>query len=276
MITFRQTNPASKTDPHAVTQQVISPLSAGGLLQEITQTGTIREFLFEMTKDGETYWIGAAVPQGTVDFSKVHVFFHPTVRQRDKVVAKDEDYRTFTGGWSANIQRYVEAQGGQLAGARLTPLIVPFMTMAANQGDAPAYMFATNAMETLNAIMTAVRDQVIPGAVNPVVVSKMAVSSYSSGVGAMRLFIRTFGGTGLIAETTDFDSPFIIGLPKIITRSPGAPGRVFSQEAPAFPQAGWTTTRPEMFRNIVTRREKGPHAQIGTMMFYMAALISAV
>src|SRR5262245_46858226 len=109
MITFRQTNPAAKTDPHDVTQSVISPLSAGGMLQEISQTGRIREFLFEMTKDGETYWIGAAVPQGTSNFSKAHVFFHPTVIQNGHVRADDRDYPTFTGGWSG-LQRYVEVE----------------------------------------------------------------------------------------------------------------------------------------------------------------------
>src|SRR5215469_12784781 len=71
MITFRQINSAGQTSAHDVSQMVISPLQAGNLLQEIKQSGSIREFLFEMTKDGHVYWIGAAVPAGTTDFSKV-------------------------------------------------------------------------------------------------------------------------------------------------------------------------------------------------------------
>jgi hypothetical protein len=281
MITFRQTNPADRTIVHEVSQMVISPLQAGNLLQEIRQSGSIREFLFEMTKDDQVYWIGAAVPAGTSDFSKVQVFFHPTVVQNGVVHAAEGDYRMFTGGWSGSLQRYVAMQGGQLAGARKTVLIVPFMTMAATSGRAPAFMFATKSAETLNGIMTAVRDAVAPGGVAPsgaatVQVSKVAVSSFSSGIGAMRLFIGTFGGTSLIAETTDFDSPFITAEPKVMTRSPGATARVFSQVGPAHPQFGWVTMPIASFRNIATFRDKGPHAQIGWMMFFTASMGSAI
>jgi hypothetical protein len=119
-ITFKQTNSKNLTDAHEVKQMVISPLMAGGLLQEIPQTGSIREFLFEMRKDGEVYWIGAAVPEGTSDFSKAQVFFHPTVVQNGVVHAAEGDYPAFRGGWSGSLQRYIAMQGGQLAGARKT------------------------------------------------------------------------------------------------------------------------------------------------------------
>ena len=69
IIRFRQTNPQSRTDVRSVIQKVISPLSIGGLFQEVAQSGSIREFLFEMRNDGAIYWIGAAVPEGTSDFS---------------------------------------------------------------------------------------------------------------------------------------------------------------------------------------------------------------
>jgi hypothetical protein len=275
-ITFRQTNPESQTIAHDVTQMVISPLSAGGLFQEIQQTGTINEFLFEMRKDGAIYWIGAAVPQGTSDFSKVQVFFHPTVVQGGVVHAREIDYPTFSGGWSGSLQRYVAMQGGQLAGVRQTTLIVPFMTMAAFTGQAPAYMFATRPIETLNAIMMAVRDETVPSAGDPVNVTRIGVSSFSSGIGAMRLFIGTFGRSGLIAETTDFDSAFIISEPKIITRSPGAVGRVFSQVPPPTPELGWMTMPAANFRDIQTFRAEGPHAQIGWMTFFLASSFSVI
>lgn len=183
-IDFRQTSPGSLTGAHEVRQMVLSPLSAGGLFQEISQAGSISEFLFEMRKDGGIYWVGAAVPQGTSDFSKVQVFFHPTVVQAGVVHAAEGDYPAFRGGWSGSLQRYVAMQGGQLAGMRQTPLIVPFMTMAAYGGLAPAYMFATRPTETLNAIIIAVRDAATPRAVGPVEVSQMGVSSFSSGIGA--------------------------------------------------------------------------------------------
>lgn len=276
LIWFRQTNPADRTAAHEVTQMVLSPLMLGGMFQEVSQTGSIHEFLFEMRKDGAVYWVGAAVPKGTTDFSRVQVFFHPTVIQNGVVHAADSDYPEFRGGWSGSLQRYVAMQGGQLAGARLTPLIVPFMTTAASSGKAPAYMFATRPVETLNAIMTAVRDELVQGLAEPVRVAQIGVSSFSSGIGAMRLFIRHFGG-GLIVETTDFDSPFIRAEPKIITRAPGAAvGRVFAQVPPAHPQIGWLTMSPPSLRNVRTFQKEGPHAQIGWMGFFMAAMSSVI
>lgn len=92
----------------------------------------------------------------------------------------------------------------------------------------------------------------------------------------MRLFIRTFGASGLIAETTDFDSPFIITEPKIITRSPNAIGRVFSQVAPLHAQPGWVTMPASSFRNVHTFRAQGPHAQIGWMTYFMASMGSVI
>lgn len=278
-IRFRQTNPERRTQWHDETQNVISPLSAGGFYREMAQTGRIAEFLFEMRKDGQVYWVGAAVPFGTTDFSKAQVFFHPTVVQNGVVHAADTDYREFKGGWSGSLQRYVAMQGGQLAGARQTVLIVPFMTIAAHRGEAPDYMFATRPVETMEAILTAVRDAVVPPSPGQegVTLSRMGVASFSSGVGAMRLFIKTFGGSGLIVETTDFDGPFIRAEPKLITRAPGAAGRVFAQVDPAnAAQVGWTTMPPHRFRDVATFRKEGAHAQIGWMMFFAASLSSAL
>jgi hypothetical protein len=274
-IKIRQTNPAALASPHAVTNQVISPLAAGGFLQQIPLTASIRNLLFEMRKDGGIYWVGAAVPDGVSNFVKVQVFFHPTVVNGGVVHAADGDYPTFAGGWSGSLQRYVAMQGGQLAGARQTPLVVPFMTMASNSGSAPAYMFATRPIETLNAIISAIHNAVT-GKSGSVGVAQIGVSSFSSGIGAMRLFIKTFGSTGLVVETTDFDSPFIRGSVKAVTTSPGATGRVFSQIAPPRPTPGWITLPAWKFRNVAAFRDKGAHAQIGWMTFFLAAMMSAI
>jgi hypothetical protein len=282
-ILFTQSNPATLTAVHSVHNLVITPftppLPPGGLLTESGVVGQMSEFLFKMEKDGQIYWIGAAVPDGTSDFSKVQVFFHPTVVQRDArgpvVVAAEGDYPAFTGGWSGSLKRYVALQGGQLAAApKQMALIVPFMTMAAFGGKAPAYMFATRPTDTLNAIMEAVQNAAVGGPNPPLQVARIGVTSFSSGIGAMRLFIGTFGKSGLIVETTDFDSPFIIGEPHIVTRSPTAVGRVFSQVAPPSPLPGWVTMPAPSFQNIT-----GPlsvHNQIGSKTFLMASITSIV
>jgi hypothetical protein len=274
-IEVQQTLPPAKANPHNVKNPVISLVAAGSFLQEIPLIVPIREFLFQIRKDGQVYWVGAAVPDGISDFSKVQVFFHPTVKNGKLVHAREGDYPTFTGGWSGSIQRYVEMQGGQLAGARQTPLLVPFMTMASLSGSAPAYMFATRSMETLSAILSAVR-VAATGQSGSVAPAQIAVSSFSSGIGAMKLFIKTFGPSGLIVETTDFDGPFIKGSPRIITSSPGAVGRVFSQIAPARPTPGWTTFPAWKFQKISSFRKNGAHAQIGWMMFFLAAMTSVI
>jgi hypothetical protein len=274
-IEIRQTNSTALAGPHDVTNPVISLLAAGDFLQEIPLTVSIREFLFQIRKDGQVYWVGATVPNGVSDFGKVQVFFHPTVKNGGVVHAAEGDYPTFAGGWSGSLQRYVAMQGGQLAGARQTPLIVPFMTMAAFAGSAPAYMFATRPMETLSAILSAV-SAAATGQSRSVAPTQIGVSSFSSGIGAMQLFITTFGSTGLIVETTDFDSPFIKGSPRIVTTSQGAVGRVFSQIAPAHRTPGWVTLPAWKFRKIATFRDKGAHAQIGWMTFFLAAMTSTI
>lgn len=274
-IEFRQTNSAARTNPHAVTNPVISPLATGDFLQQIPLTTSIREFLFEMRKDGAVYWVGVAVPDGATDFTKAQVFFHPTVINGGVVHAADKDYPTFTGGWSRSLQRYVAMQGGQLAGARKTPLVVPFMTMAANAGKAPAYMFATRPLETLQAILSAAQ-KAVTGASTPAPLAQIGVSSFSSGIGAMKLFIKTFSSSGLIVETTDFDGPFIRGTPRAITTAPGATGRVISQVAPPSPNSGWMTLHGWKFKNVAAFRKKGVHAQIGWMTFFLFAMMSVI
>jgi hypothetical protein len=276
-IAFRQTAPANRTTSHKVTNQVISTLTAGNFLQQIPLQTSMREFLFEMRKDGGIYWVGVAVPDGVSDFTKVHVFFHPTVVNGGQVHAADGDYQTFTGGWSRSLQRYVAMQGGQLAGARLMPLIVPFMTMAATTGKGPSYMFATRPVETLNAIMSAV-SQAATGKPDPVATAAVAVSSFSSGIGAMELFISAFGASGLIVETTDFDGPFIKTRKQAVTAAPGANGRVFTQRGlpGGKPTPGWFSFPAWQFKKVSQFRDKGVHAQIGWMMFFLAAMSSTM
>jgi hypothetical protein len=275
VVEIRQTNPERLTKPHEVTNPGISPLSRGNFLQQIKATASIREFLFELRKDGHIFWVGASVRDGVTDFTKAQVFFHPTVINGGSVHAADRDYPKFTGGWSKSIQRYVAMQGGLLASVRETPLIVPFMTMAANSGRSSSYMFASEPVETLNAIVTALQTAVT-GKTDPVVAGQIGVSSFSSGIGAMRLFISAFGSSGLIIETTDFDGPFIRGTPRVITQSPGATGRVISQIAPPKPIPGWLTLPAWKFNRIPAFRKQGAHAQIGWMTFHLSAMLSSM
>jgi hypothetical protein len=269
-----QINGVGLSDPRVVSNPAISPLSAGNFLQQTQVDALIREFLFRIRKDGHTYWVGAAALHGASDFTQAQVFFHPTVINGGVVHAADRDYPAFTGGWSRSLQRYVAMQGGLMASLSDTPLIVPFMTMAANAGG-PAYMFATRPIETLNVIMSAFR-KAITGDSAPVTLARMGVTSFSSGRGAMRLFIKTFGSSGLIVETTDLDGPFIRGTHGIVISSPGAAARVISQIAPPRPTAGWITLPAWSFKKIPAFQDSGAHGQIGWMTFQLVTAMSAL
>jgi hypothetical protein len=169
-ITVTQVNPPSLTLPHPVTNQVIKPVMQGNFLEEMPLPATIHDLLFKVTKDGTVFWVGAAVPFGTTDFTKIQVFFHPTVVQgfppNQIVHAKDTDYPAFTGGWSGSLQRYVALEGGQLAAVRHVPMVVPFTTMAALGGGA-ANMFAVDPVATLSHVAAAIQATLDPLGVPP-------------------------------------------------------------------------------------------------------------
>jgi hypothetical protein len=272
-IEIHQTNRDELARPHNGVAWAIPSLNSF-MLREAPLEETIRELLFQIRKDGQTYWVGAAVPEGTTDFTRAQVFFHPTVINGGVVHAADADYPTFSGGWSRSLQRYVNMQGVQLAHASKTTLIVPFMTMASLSGSS-AYMFATRPIETLNAIMSAV-SEVATGKPDPVNVLRIGASSFSSGIVALTRFIRTFGSSRLILETTDFDSAFIIGSRRTLPQSPGAIARVFSQVEPFHQTPGWTTIPPKRFKELTIFKQQGAHAQIGWQMFVLAAEASAL
>jgi|RhiMetdeSRZDD1v2_1073273.scaffolds.fasta_scaffold94294_4 hypothetical protein len=251
-------------------------------------SGFIRNFLIEVRKSGGKFWVGVAVPADTADFTRAHVFFHPTVVQQGVIVADDKDYPNFVGGWPGefdNIQRYVNIIGGQFASAGGTvPVFVPFMTMAAVQKPTgSSNIFADRPLRTLNAVMGLIQDEVTGKNGSKPELKAIAASSFSSGVTAMKHFIGTMGGTKVIKEVNDFDGPFIVGAgTKAPVRAAGAVARTFSQEA-APPGAGaleWITLKQRHFELVRTFSGREPkkrlHQQIGNHMFHPAMLSSVV
>lgn len=278
-ITVTQVNPLSLTIPHVVTNQVIKPVMQGNMLEEMPLTATIHELLFKVTKDGAVFWVGAAVPLGTTDFTRIQVFFHPTVVQgfppNQVVHARDADYPAFTGGWSGSLQRYIALEGGQLAGARQVAMLVPFTTMAA-LGGGPANMFTTDPVATLSYITAAIqRTFDVVGLLPPPELSAVGVASFSSGISAMRMFINSMTPSGLVREVIDFDSPFIVGQPAELTPSPGAVSSCYTQTPRPNPPPGYKFMPAASFANL-TSYNANPHACIGWMMYYTAMLTSVI
>jgi hypothetical protein len=252
----------------------------------VAPIGSIRNFLIEVRKSGGKFWVGVAVPANTTDFTRAHVFFHPTVVQRGVIVADDKDYPSFTGGWPGdidNIQRYITIIGGQFASAGGTvPLFVPFMTMAAVQKPTgSSNIFADRPLQALNAIMGLIEDEVTGKKGSKPELKEIAASSFSSGVTAMKHFIGTMARTKVIKEVNDFDGPFITGDgTKALVRSAGAVSRTFSQIAAPPATPGWITVKQQHFELVTTFLGNDPkkrlHQQIGNHMFHPAMLTSKV
>ncbi|WP_327706889.1 hypothetical protein OG530_39535 [Streptomyces decoyicus] len=283
-ITVTQTNPFTLTIPHAVTNPVIKPVMQGEFLEEMQLTATIHEFLFKVTKNSHVFWVGVAVPFGTTDFSRIQVFFHPTVVQGPPpqppiVHASDADYPTFAGGWPGSLQRYVALQGSQLASVRRVPLLVPFTTMAALGADREQNMFAIDPVATLSNITAATQAAFVP-ILPPPNLTDVGVTSFSSGIKAMRKFIAAMKPSGLIREVVDFDSPFILTEPAEVTPSPGAVSSCYTQRFRQSPPAGYRFMPANSFSHVPSfpkpDASEHAHACIGFMMYHTAMLTSSV
>lgn len=279
-ITVTQTNPLTLTLPHEVTNPVIKPVMQGTFLEEMPLTTTIHELLFKVVKDGAVFWVGAAVPFGTIDFAKIQVFFHPTVQQRQPngeviVHAREADYPAFTGGWSNSIQRYIAMEGGQLAASRKLPMLVPFTTMAA-LGGGTHNIFSVDPVETLSHITAAIQKTFDPlGILPPPPLTAVGVASFSSGISAMKIFISAIASSGLIKEIVDFDSPFISGTIPALVTSPGAVSSCYSQVPHPNSPPGYKFLPAGSFAKL-TSFNHNPHACIGWMTYYTAMISSVI
>lgn len=282
-IELRQTNPQDKANPHRITGvSYISPFPGAVIhkrhyLKEGSAEASIRELLFNMRKDGDNYWVGAVVPEGATDFTKVQVYFHPRPTGGG---ALDNDYPQLTShGWRAKYD-HMWFLGVQLANVRKTPLIYPFMRESAfsrqkNGSPSPTFMFAARPRETLSAITSAIRTAVT-GKTGAVDVGQIGVSGFSSGVDGMKSFAAVFGSS--ILETTDFDGPFRNGEPHIVWTTPGAVGRVITQVPPQFPNTPGYLYLPAWQFKFIRKTEyaENVHKQIGYMTFLAAMAQSRI
>ena len=295
-ITVIQKNAVSLTAAHDVTRQIVLPavtVSHGSAFRfvEVAAFAKIHEFLFEIRKSGSVFWMGAAVPENTSDFTRAQVFFHPTVKQGNEIRAKEEDYPEFKGDWStltttsgSSIQRYVPLQGVQLAAAGLKmPLLVPFTTMAALK-TASANMFTDRPIETIASVIQAIQSGLADHPMPMPTLVKLGAASYSSGIHALRLFLAAMQPSRLVKEVIDLDSPAIKGQPHALTFSPGALSKCFTQVPVAHPARTYVTVRQVHFENVhaLDHLPTGPlfnqrlHACIGTMMYHGAMVNSTI
>ena len=246
------------------------PVPKTAALIEKGAGGVIFEFLFKIEKNGAIFWVGACVPQATMDFSRVYIFFHP-----DTISASDDAaYPAFAGRWPT-VQRYVPAMGLQMAAIKAMPVIVPFMTHASRSNNARTNLFADRGADTLDDILTAI--QMTLGRTDARgAVRQVGVASYSSGVNHLFRFAEVVGGTGLIREQIDFDSAYMVSAHKNAPILPGAVNWMVTQSPPPFgKRTGWLQLSPHAFRNVHSMRGD-THAQIGNMMFQTMMVLSVI
>jgi len=276
-ITVRQKNPQSLTDSHTVTNPVVRPLSVllqFPFLEQFDLPAQIREFRFEVEKPNAKFWVGVAVPDGTTDFQRAHVFFHPTPVQNGVVRAADSDYPRFVGGWPKRIERYMPRHGGQMAAARKLPLIIPYMTMASAKMDQKFNVFADRPVATLNAILTATRTLCKQGDAQ-VQALFIGASSYSSGITYLASFLDVMKSSRLMVEAIDFDSTFIISPhPQVKTVPGGGIFIQFTQFERTFPRPGRFDLPPRVWAKTSMKNLDGKpltvHGKIGWMTFFTA------
>ncbi len=270
-ITLTETNPPDEEALGILPRLVLATPPPVGRLAPAHIAGTFWRFLFKVEKDGQPYWVGVAVPPLTTNFTRVQVFLHPTPTQAGQVIASSADYPGFKGGWT-KVYRYLPIQGTQLAAIRPSILVVPYNRDGATNPNSSASVFASRPVETLNAIVTAAHRQLArrqpimpPTGIHQV--TDIGVTSFSSGIDFLRAFITQFGPSGLIRETLDLDSRFIIVEQKRpLVRAENARARWVTQTPMTNAPPGYFHISAERLAQVGDPADNA-HQKLGSMTF---------
>ncbi len=257
--------------PASVMPFLFRPRPKNAMLAANNVTGRVSEFLFRIEKNGSIFWVGAAVPDGTVDFSRCYIFFHP-----DTISATDDAlYPSFSGRWINSVKNYVFYLGTQMAAVKKMVLLVPFMTYASRSNSSTTNLFADRGSTTLDAIMSGIESTM--GVRRPRgLVSSVGVASYSSGVNHLWRFAEMVGGMGIINEQIDFDSAYMKTAHKTMPVLPNAANWNVTQSPPKMPGTiGWLHLPHEAFQKVVSGN-LDTHGKIGNMMFNTMMTISRI
>jgi hypothetical protein len=289
-VSFAVTQPVAAPTfkiPNAVSPSVIVSPNKQFRFTEFKPQGDFHDLLIEVKKGGRVFWVGAAVPKGTTDFSRAQMYFTPsTVKPgpggRRIVLADDKDYQAFTGGWATRMRNFIPMMGGQAASAKKPViLLITYMKATAFKDLNDDNVFKDRPVQTLNVVMNEIKRHV-GGASFSSVIEKLGVSSFSSGVTPMRRCIQALEASGLIKEVFNFDGPFLVEERKELTAAPrGVPSKVFTQHQLPKPPAGWVNLLQDHFQ-LVTENfgQRDPqsimHQRIGKMMYHQALANSIV
>jgi hypothetical protein len=163
-----------------------------------------RIFVFSYAR-GLPARVCAVVPDGTTEFNRALIFFHPLPTKRAGY--DDGQYAQQTGGWH-NIYRYCEQQGAQLAASNKKMIfIMPIFNLASTE---TCGFFPAKWKDLIELILRNIRDQRFAGRKGePMNVNEIITASYSAGIQYMRTFLRDgVGLTGALKEVWDYDGRF--------------------------------------------------------------------
>jgi hypothetical protein len=191
-----------------------------------TGSGQIR--YFQLDEAITPRWFGVLVPDGTVAFDRVHLFFHPTPAQAGH---RDADYPGL--GSFKNIWHYLsEDMGSQFCAAQTgRVLVMPLMTQAA---AADAGSFPQRWVDVVGCILGRLAHGVESGAPFQRITS-VVVSSFSSGIVYSHQFRARANLGPRLAGVIDFDG--VISSHSSLSQALSGPaGRVVkAQQSAATP-----------------------------------------
>jgi hypothetical protein len=192
------------TGTHRATNWVVNPTTVpgSGPMSFSGLDGRVTTKLFAIADAVVPNWFGVALPSGLSDFSRPHIFFHPTPGQAGYL---DGDYWKKSGKWP-ELFYYMERLGYQLDGAqRNQVLIMPFMTEEAKNGG----ILPANWQSIVTQILRRVRADVSPSVRSALKIRQLVVSSFSAGIIYSDNFRRTGANVAsALAEVWDFDGRY--------------------------------------------------------------------
>jgi hypothetical protein len=160
-------------------------------------------WIYELNRSAVPKWFGVGVAPGLTEFTRPHIFFHPTPGQAGY---DDRDYPTLAGKWSQNLVGYVPRMGSQLVFAkRKQVLIMPFLTEGVTE---TLGIFAAEWHAIVSEILAHLSKRYTPASRNPQI-TDLVTSSFSAGVKYMHTFLhKGHRVKDLIRECYDFDGRY--------------------------------------------------------------------
>ena len=206
--------------------------------------GTIH--YFELDEDVVPNWFGIVIPNGAANFQNIHLFFHPTPSQGGFL---DKNYKTKVG-WSGLFHYLTDLMSAQFCAAGSNQvLVMPLLTQSAANtcGILP---------QRWESLISQMLGQI---AAQPVTISSVVVSSFSSGITFSAAFRKNAGIGGRLRGIIDFDG--------IISS--------FKQHSQALPQSAlrfWQTsaTKQSLKSQIAQNIFPLPHTRWGGPFQYLS------